>query len=755
MLKRFFATALAGSTLSSFVTAQNSSSPIATCIQSRTPTDPSALQISSALSAANAVASACGSSALQATDGLLSVTYFQIGEYFLNVSTPSDEADPSSISTSFCSNQFDNITAQCVSGGSFWGGWISSGGTNYSITNDIYPANPLPSNGSSVSSSGSASAPVSGAPASASGALASSSLTASGVPVNDSASASAAPVSVSASASASGPPQSASASASSASASASLPTSGAPVNGSVSASASGSPASESASASGAPVSASVSGATVSGSASASGAPLSASASGNRTSLSGSLPISSAPASGSASASGASASGSALASGAPVSSSTSINISGSASASGAQVSASASASAPASISASASGAPTLASVSGGPVSASGGATPSGSASQAPASSSVTPTVSTTLASSDYQTTSIAGITQNTVITTTDSSGQKTVLPYVFCPGCGGSSGGGLGFLIHPPGPPSGGDSGIEFNIPGVDFPFTLGPGGTPEPADPSDPEPEPQSQQPSNSASNSASASASASESASQSTPTSASASNSQSASASASATASASASQTASASASASASATALVCKRDVIVETRVVETHRLGKRTELTIAGTDPLKSALDNLGSPSALDSATGIVTNRLPRAQQNAYVTGLRGTLTAPRGGINIGGQVLKGDVPWIIRWDYDPTKNAHVNAEFGTGANNPTFAYTFSTGDNGQYGQNYMLDATRQLTNAVGLDTANSVGQPQPVYFPSHSAADGLEAIKTIWKNKLSGGCGSDMGQPNGS
>ena len=74
----------------------------------------------------------------------------------------------------------------------------------------------------------------------------------------------------------------------------------------------------------------------------------------------------------------------------------------------------------------------------------------------------------------------------------------------------------------------------------------------------------------------------------------------------------------------------------------------------------------------------------------------------------------------------------TKSAHVNDEFGMGANNPMFVYNFSTGGNTQYGQSYMLDATRQLTNVVGLETAHSETtskqfKEEGEYCPEHSSS----------------------------
>ena len=67
-----------------------------------------------------------------------------------------------------------------------------------------------------------------------------------------------------------------------------------------------------------------------------------------------------------------------------------------------------------------------------------------------------------------------------------------------------------------------------------------------------------------------------------------------------------------------------------------------------------------MTNLGSSSALGSATGLVTNRLPynTIGKNSIVTGLRGSYTFS-GKLVIDGQQMTSPMPWIIRWDYDST------------------------------------------------------------------------------------------------
>ncbi len=50
---------------------------------------------------------------------------------------------------SACSASFKSLVSACINAPKprFWGGWIVSSGTNYSIFNSIYPLDPLPSIG--------------------------------------------------------------------------------------------------------------------------------------------------------------------------------------------------------------------------------------------------------------------------------------------------------------------------------------------------------------------------------------------------------------------------------------------------------------------------------------------------------------------------------------------------------------------------------------------------------------------------------
>lgn len=125
----------------------------------------------------------------------------------------------------------------------------------------------------------------------------------------------------------------------------------------------------------------------------------------------------------------------------------------------------------------------------------------------------------------------------------------------------------------------------------------------------------------------------------------------------------------------------------------------------------------------------------------------IVGLAGKYEIPAGkSITIAGQKLQGTMPWTIRWDYDPEKLTHVNAEFGKGQNNPTFAYTFpDDGLDGKSYQNLMADATRDLTMTAGLDVGASHDAGQPKFVGGTSMANAVDAVVTRWQVIVNGPC----------
>ena len=143
---------------------------------------------------------------------------------------------------------------------------------------------------------------------------------------------------------------------------------------------------------------------------------------------------------------------------------------------------------------------------------------------------------------------------------------------------------------------------------------------------------------------------------------------------------------------------------------------NRLRKRLEELLPSTNPLKDAFTNFGVDNieaAINSATGIQTNKFPAEWLHAYVTGLIGHFELPAKltiGTGDNKQVFKrGDrVYWNVRWDYDPVKGPHVNAQFGS-KDSSKFAYQldkekWQDGDSDK-GKKTMQQVIQNLNKAV--------------------------------------------------
>ena len=85
------------------------------------------------------------------------------------------------------------------------------------------------------------------------------------------------------------------------------------------------------------------------------------------------------------------------------------------------------------------------------------------------------------------------------------------------------------------------------------------------------------------------------------------------------------------------------------------------------------------------------------------------------------------------------------NRHVNAEFGKGADNPTFAYTFAT-DTPNYGVDYMFDAISNLIKYAEYDVQTSAARGTPTFVTGTTEADAVKAIVQLWESLLNYGCG---------
>ena len=122
-----------GGAASTNPTAQATSSP--TCIQSRGPNDPSASDISQALTSDNSVSKGCDVTYQQTSIiGTETVVSYGLDDaYFFNASHPSYEVNQPMVPANFCPDTFNQILSLCVTGSqNFWGGWIVAQGTNYS-----------------------------------------------------------------------------------------------------------------------------------------------------------------------------------------------------------------------------------------------------------------------------------------------------------------------------------------------------------------------------------------------------------------------------------------------------------------------------------------------------------------------------------------------------------------------------------------------------------------------------------------------
>lgn len=120
------------------------------CAQTRQPSDPSASAISSAFASASAVADACNifkdkSSIVKEKIGDLDITSWNLGSYFFNISSSSLSQSLETVPPSWCPDHFKNIINTCIkdSGSLFWGGWVDIDGGKFSISNAIYPKDPL------------------------------------------------------------------------------------------------------------------------------------------------------------------------------------------------------------------------------------------------------------------------------------------------------------------------------------------------------------------------------------------------------------------------------------------------------------------------------------------------------------------------------------------------------------------------------------------------------------------------------------
>lgn len=115
------------------------------CLEPRATSDPSALDIVTALNDTNAVADACNNTLKQShNDGTFSTVYYSEGEFFFNVTHRDGEYNLLQEPESYCINNFQGIINACITQQLFWGGWVDIVGANWSVSNYMYPQNPVP-----------------------------------------------------------------------------------------------------------------------------------------------------------------------------------------------------------------------------------------------------------------------------------------------------------------------------------------------------------------------------------------------------------------------------------------------------------------------------------------------------------------------------------------------------------------------------------------------------------------------------------
>ncbi|MCJ1277856.1 SMP-30 gluconolaconase LRE domain protein [Puttea exsequens] len=124
-----------------------SATATAHCFQPRVTTDPPASQISLSLASASAVANACKISLEQGDRiGNNQTIYYDAAGAFDFNATHAVLLDNNWLGITVqdsCEDNYQTIVDACMLQQFFWGGWNLVGGTNFSVSNLVYPADPL------------------------------------------------------------------------------------------------------------------------------------------------------------------------------------------------------------------------------------------------------------------------------------------------------------------------------------------------------------------------------------------------------------------------------------------------------------------------------------------------------------------------------------------------------------------------------------------------------------------------------------
>lgn len=180
----------------------------------------------------------------------------------------------------------------------------------------------------------------------------------------------------------------------------------------------------------------------------------------------------------------------------------------------------------------------------------------------------------------------------------------------------------------------------------------------------------------------------------------------------------------------------------------------RIVKRAEEVLKSTNPLKDALNNFGSKNgnslaseALNTAEGILTNKIPSGAQNAYITGLNGHYKLPQKtviGTGDNKQTFQSgqSIYWQVRWDFDQTNGPHVNGQFGTKPSSK-FAYSQDLSKTGQTAAKFMDATVKNLNKQCKYNGNLSYGKDTITWDTTEQQA--LEDLKSYFKSVANGPC----------
>ncbi|KAJ5114705.1 hypothetical protein NUU61_000464 [Penicillium alfredii] len=124
------------------------------------------------------------------------------------------------------------------------------------------------------------------------------------------------------------------------------------------------------------------------------------------------------------------------------------------------------------------------------------------------------------------------------------------------------------------------------------------------------------------------------------------------------------------------------------------------------------------------------------------------GVGGTYELPRRGVTIEGVHLTGTIPWMIRWDKDPSKGVHINAVWGKGRDRVKVAYQFHRESDGQdiEGWNEFKKGVKSLNKATKIKTYKQRTDEENnthkvVFKDGGNQEDAVKAIVEKWTSLI--------------